>query len=79
MRRNNVTTIEATQQAQEQWGEHVVELVSKTLVPGTDSWYMGSNIPGKAKKFLAYIGPEGVGGCRRTCDEVVAKGYEGSA
>jgi hypothetical protein len=38
---------------------------------------MGSNIPGKAKKFLAYIGPEGVGGYRRTCDEVVAKGYEG--
>jgi cation diffusion facilitator CzcD-associated flavoprotein CzcO len=77
MRRNNLTTIEATQHAQEQWGEHVIDLVSKTLVPGTDSWYMGSNIPGKAKKFLAYIGPEGVGGYRRTCDEVVAKGYEG--
>ncbi len=68
---------QATQQAQDAWGEHVIGLVSKTLVPSADSWYMGANIPGKARKFLAYIGPEGVGGYRRTCDEVVANGYEG--
>jgi hypothetical protein len=38
---------------------------------------MGTNSPGKARKFLAYIGPEVVGGYRRTCDEIVAKGYAG--
>jgi cyclohexanone monooxygenase len=77
MRRNHLTTIEPTEQAQEDWGKHVSDLVSMTLVPNTDSWYMGANIPGKAHKFLAYIGPEGVGGYRRHCDEVSAKGYEG--
>jgi cyclohexanone monooxygenase len=57
----------------------VIDLVSTTLVPSTDSWYMGANIPGKPRKFLAYIGPEGVGGYRRKCDEIAAEGYAGFA
>ena len=77
MRRNSLVTVEATPEAQVGWGEHVLDLISKTLVPNTNSWYMGANIPGKARKFLAYIGPEGVGGYRKTCDEVTAAGYEG--
>ena len=44
---------------------------------GANSWYMGANIPGKPRAFLPYLGPEGVGGYRRKCDEVAAKGYEG--
>ena len=27
--------------------------------------------------FLPYLGPEGVGGYRKKCDEVAEKGYEG--
>jgi cation diffusion facilitator CzcD-associated flavoprotein CzcO len=77
LRRHGLHTIEATPQAQREWGEHVLELVAKTLVPGTASWYMGANVPGKPRKFLAYIGPEGVGGYRRTCADVVADGYRG--
>jgi cyclohexanone monooxygenase len=79
MRRNRLATIEPTQQAQIEWGKHVIDLVSTTLVPNTDSWYMGANIPGKPRKFLAYIGPEGVGGYRRKCDEIAAEGYAGFA
>ena len=42
-----------------------------------NSWYMSANISGKPRAFLPYLGPEGVGGYRKKCDEVAAKGYEG--
>jgi cyclohexanone monooxygenase len=77
MRRNKLTTIEASPQAQDAWGAHVAEIVNSTLMPGTNSWYMGANIEGKPRQFLPYLGPEGVGGYRRKCAEVAEKGYEG--
>ena len=48
-----------------------------TLMTSANSWYMSANIPGKPRAFLPYLGPEGVGGYRKKCDEVAAKGYEG--
>lgn len=77
MRRNKLTTIEASPQAQDAWGAHVAEIVNSTLMPGTNSWYMGANIEGKPRRFMPYLGPEGVGGYRRKCAEVAEKGYEG--
>ena len=77
MRKSGKTTIEPTPQAQEQWGKHVNEVVNATLMVTANSWYMSANIPGKPKAFLPYLGPEGVGGYRKKCDEVAAKGYEG--
>ena len=44
---------------------------------GANSWYMSANIPGKPRAFLPYLGPAGVGGYRKKCDEVAANGYEG--
>ncbi|CAN5774194.1 NAD(P)/FAD-dependent oxidoreductase [soil metagenome] len=79
LRDHQLSTIEATPQAQEQWVAHVAEVVGMTLMPGANSWYMGANIPGKPRRFLPYLGPEGVGGYRKKCDEVAAKGYEGFA
>jgi cyclohexanone monooxygenase len=79
MRRNKLATIEATPQAQDAWGAHVAEVVNSTLMPDANSWYMGANIAGKARRFLPYLGPEGVGGYRRKCAEVAEKGYEGFA
>jgi cyclohexanone monooxygenase len=77
MDKNGKTTIEATPQAQQQWVAHVNEVVNTTLLTKANSWYMGANIPGKPRAFLPYLGPEGVGGYRKKCDEVAAKGYEG--
>jgi cation diffusion facilitator CzcD-associated flavoprotein CzcO len=77
MRKTGKTTIEATSQAQDQWVAHVNEIVSRTLMTRTNSWYMGANIAGKPRAFLPYLGPEGVAGYRKKCDEVAAKGYEG--
>jgi cation diffusion facilitator CzcD-associated flavoprotein CzcO len=79
MRKTGKTTIEATPQAQDQWVSHVNEIVGKTLMPRANSWYMGANITGKPRGFLPYLGPEGVGGYRKKCDEVAANGYEGFA
>src|SRR5215469_5887945 len=77
MRKAGRSTIEATPQAQSDWVAHVNEIVNATLMPGANSWYMSANIPGKPRAFLPYLGPEGVGGYRKKCDEVAAKGYEG--
>ena len=79
MQRNKLATIEATPAAQDQWVAHVAEVVNATLMPGANSWYMGANIPGKPRRFLPYLGPEGVGGYRKKCAEIAAKGYEGFA
>jgi len=38
--------------------------------------YLGA---GKPRAFLPYLGPEGVGGYRRKCDEIAANGYQGFA
>ncbi|KAK3171528.1 hypothetical protein OEA41_003612 [Lepraria neglecta] len=51
-----VGSIEATKQAEENWHAKVQELSDKTLFPGTDSWYMGANIPGKPREQLNYAG-----------------------
>ena len=77
MRESGKTTIEATAQAQEQWGEQVNEAANTTLFPTANSWYMGANIVGKPRAFLPYLDPEGVGGYRKKCDEVAANGYSG--
>jgi hypothetical protein len=79
MLRSGKTTVEAMPAAQEEWVAHVNEIVNTTLMPGANSWYMSANIAGKPRAFLPYLGPEGVGGYRRKCDEVAAKGYEGFA
>jgi cyclohexanone monooxygenase len=77
MRKSGKTTIEATLEAQAEWVAHVNEIVNMTLMTRANSWYMSANIEGKPKAFLPYLGPEGVGGYRKKCDEVAAKGYEG--
>ena len=77
LEKNKLATIEATLQAQDGWVDHVNEVVNMTLMPSANSWYMSANIEGKPKAFLPYLDPEGIGGYRKRCDEIAAKGYEG--
>jgi cyclohexanone monooxygenase len=46
-----------------------------TLFPLANSWYMGANVPGKARIFMPYIG--GFPAYQKKCAEVAANGYEG--
>jgi hypothetical protein len=52
MRKENITFLNATREAEEAWNQKVTELSDKTLFPISDSWYMGANIPGKKREQL---------------------------
>jgi len=67
--------IEATRMAEMAWVQHNNEVANSTLYPMANSWYMGANIPGKARIFMPYVG--GVHNYVAKCNEVVAKDYEG--
>ncbi len=70
-------SIEAIADAEDAWVAHANAVAEMTLYPSANSWYIGANIPGKARVFMPYVG--GVGVYRRKCDEVAAAGYEGFA
>jgi cyclohexanone monooxygenase len=72
---NQVRTIEATEEAEDQWVDHVNEVGEATVFSKGNSWYVGANVPGKPRVFMPYIG--GVPLYRETCADVAAKGYEG--
>ncbi len=74
LRSKGAETIEPTSQAVDQWVEHVNELAAGTLYDQADSWYVGANVPGKPRVFMAYIG---VASYRRKCREIVEAGYAG--
>lgn len=75
LRKHDMAGIEAKREAEEGWSKHCREVAESTLAVKTDSWYMGANIPGKPRGFLAYLG--GVGPYRQVCDDVANKGYDG--
>ena len=72
---HGLSTIEPSLEAQDTWVDHVNEVAGYTLYPTANSWYMGANVPGKARVFMPYAG--GVGAYRKTCDDVVRDGYRG--
>jgi cation diffusion facilitator CzcD-associated flavoprotein CzcO len=75
MRDRGLDVIEATLESEDKWVADALEISSQTLLPGTDSWYMGANIPGKPRICMLYLG--GAPAYRATCDDVVANGYAG--
>lgn len=75
LRQKGAKVIEASQALQDQWVSHHDETANKTLVVKTDSWYMGSNVPGKPRRLLSYIG--GVHTYRQHCEDLAAGGYKG--
>ncbi|MBT7538589.1 NAD(P)/FAD-dependent oxidoreductase [Pseudomonadales bacterium] len=77
MNSNGLNTIEAEEQAEDQWVKHVFEVADGTMLtaPSCSSWYLGVNIPGKPRVFMPYVG--GVGNYRAKCSNVAANGYEG--
>ncbi|WP_172329700.1 NAD(P)/FAD-dependent oxidoreductase [Mangrovicoccus sp. HB161399] len=75
MRDTGATAIEPTAEGEEAWVRHHDETANATLIAKTDSWYTGSNVPGKPRRVLSYTG--GVGTYRQKCREIAANGYEG--
>ncbi len=70
-----VDRVEATADAQESWSAHVAGVANATLLAHDDTQYVGANIPGKPRVYLAYTG--GIPVYRMVCDAVRTNGYEG--
>jgi cyclohexanone monooxygenase len=72
--RTGARTIEPQQQAQDEWVEHVNAVAAKTLYTTCDSWYLGTNIPGKTRVFMPLLGFPAY---EAKCNAVAANAYEG--
>ncbi|MDT4892365.1 MAG: cyclohexanone monooxygenase [Pseudonocardiales bacterium] len=75
MRAQGQTLIEAEPDAEDAWVEHVNALAAQTIYPRANSWYLGTNVPGKARVFMPYSG--GLHTYRAECEEVAAHDYRG--
>jgi cyclohexanone monooxygenase len=75
MRAGGLGTIEAREDAQDAWVSHTRDIANATLYPKANSWYLGSNVPGKPRTFAVYMG--GFNNYREKCAVVAANGYEG--
>jgi cation diffusion facilitator CzcD-associated flavoprotein CzcO len=77
VRSNGHKLIEPTSNAQIKWTDHIQEAAGKTLFPLANSWYVGANVPGKARKILLDLG--GFNAYIDKCAEVVSREFEGFA
>jgi cation diffusion facilitator CzcD-associated flavoprotein CzcO len=68
-------SIEATEQAEAAWAEHVNAAARRTVFLSCNSWYLGANIPGKPRMFMPLAG--GFPQYAERCAEMARKGYEG--
>jgi cation diffusion facilitator CzcD-associated flavoprotein CzcO len=75
MRAQGLTRIEATPEAEEAWRAHVVEAGATLLRSKANSWFVGANIPGKARFLLG--SPDSAPVMRAKRAEVAARGYTG--
>jgi len=75
MRDHDLAVIEATADAEDGWVAHTAEVAMGTLYPKANSWYLGSNIPGKPRQFGVYLG--GFNTYRERCNAIAQSGYEG--
>ena len=55
MRDNGYSKIQPTEEAEQNWRKHTNEAAEAGLFSETESWYFGTNIPGKPKEALNYM------------------------
>jgi cyclohexanone monooxygenase len=75
MRDIGAATIEARLEDEDAWVEHVNEVSKVSLRSTCSSWYVGTNIPGRPRVFMPYIG--GFPIYVQKCNEVMSAGFEG--
>ncbi len=78
MRENNVSRIEASQAAEDEWTAHVKETYKYSLLGNSQSWFTGynSNVAGHDKlRYMIYNG--GAPRFRQRLQQVAADGYAG--
>jgi cyclohexanone monooxygenase len=70
-----VSEVEADAAMQEKWAQDVTESADKTLYVKANSWYLGANVPGKARVFMPYV--DGFQVYSRACEDIARRGYVG--
>ncbi|OJZ76021.1 hypothetical protein BRW65_00765 [Mycobacterium paraffinicum] len=77
LRRRGARTIEASADAQQAWSDRVNQLAEGTMYTAASchSWYLGSNVTGKRRQLLAYVG--GFDKYIAECDAIIADDYAG--
>ena len=75
IRDNGYSRISPTFEAEDAWVKHVNEDGENILRTKTTSWFVGANIPGKARALLT--SPDTAPAMRAKRAEVAANGYEG--
>jgi len=75
MEATGIETIEPSRDAEADWTKHVADIAASTLVTRQATQYVGANVPGKPRVYLAYLG--GLANYGAICDAVRNKNYEG--
>ena len=69
------TVVDSTVEAEDYWVQHMAEVAEPTLFWHSSNWFIGANIPGKARVMLLYLG--GFPAYSAHMESVVENGYEG--
>ena len=75
VRDNGFTRMSPTLEAEDAWVQHVAGAGAKILRTQANSWFVGANIPGKARVLLT--SPDTAPVMRAKRAAVAANGYEG--
>jgi cation diffusion facilitator CzcD-associated flavoprotein CzcO len=75
MRDVDAASIEPTRDDEDAWVEHVNDVSTVSLRSTCSSWYVGTNIPGRPRVFMPYIG--GFPVYVQKCNEVMSSGFAG--
>jgi cation diffusion facilitator CzcD-associated flavoprotein CzcO len=77
VKENGYRRVDATEEAETTWTQHVHDLAAGSLLTKAPSWFTGVNVnlPDRKPRILQYMG--GAPLFRQKCDEVAQKGYEG--
>jgi cation diffusion facilitator CzcD-associated flavoprotein CzcO len=70
-----ISAIEPSEDAEQAWVDDTQARAAGSLFEQADSWQFGSNVPGKPRRFLLWLG--GLTAFREKCAAVAKAGYEG--
>ena len=73
--RRGLKSIEASEAAEAAWSDHLNAAARRTVFLSCNSWYLGANIPGKARMFMPLA--DGFPKYAERCAQVARSGYEG--
>ncbi len=77
MRDHGLTRVDVDPDYQAKWSQTVKDVIQGTVLVSADSWYVGTNVPGKTKGILAYAG--GMVNYMQACNAAAERKYEGFA